>query len=250
MSGSADSEDRPGVVEIPVDRPIWDRFFTVAPLTIVGTMEEGGGHDLAPKHMAMPLGWSNYFCFACSPRHATQVNAQRTGFFTVSFPRPDQVVETSLAAGPREEGGDKPSLAGVSTFPAREVEGVLVEDAYLWLECRLDKVLDGYGANSLIIGEIVAAAVAEGSLRSSDGDDADLLARAALRVFGHGDQALLVAVALEGLFGLIEFVLKTGELLLQPDRCRAGHLVPSIQVIFNIRVGNGVGDARCQRCIG
>jgi len=37
-------------------------------------------------------------------------------------------------------------------------------------------VLDGYGANSLIIGEIVAAAVAEGSLRSSDGDDADLLA--------------------------------------------------------------------------
>jgi len=176
VSGSADSEDRPGVVEIPVDRPIWDRFFTVAPLTIVGTMEEDGGHDLAPKHMAMPLGWSNYFCFACSPRHATQVNAQRTGFFTVSFPRPDQVVETSLAAGPREEGGYKPSLAGVSTFPAREVEGVLVEDAYLWLECRLDKVLDGYGANSLIIGEIVAAAVAEGSLRSSDGDDADLLA--------------------------------------------------------------------------
>lgn len=171
------------MVGIPVDRPIWDRFFAVAPLTIVGTMEEDGGHDLAPKHMAMPLGWSNYFCFACSPSHATQQNAQRTGSFTVSFPRPDQVVETSLAAGPREEGGEKPSLAGVSTFPAREVDGVLVEDAYLWLECHLDKVLDGYGSNSLIIGEIVAAAVSEGSLRSSEDDDADLLAREPLLAY-------------------------------------------------------------------
>lgn len=171
------------MVGIPVDRPIWDRFFAVAPLTIVGTMEEDGGHDLAPKHMAMPLGWSNYFCFACSPSHATQQNAKRTSSFTVSFPRPDQVVETSLAAGPREEGGEKPSLAGVSTFPAREVEGVLVEDAYLWLECHLDKVLDGYGSNSLIIGEIVAAAVAEGSLRSSEDDDADLLAREPLLAY-------------------------------------------------------------------
>ena len=57
-------------VPIPVDKPIWSRFFTVAPLVLVGT-REGDGHDLAPKHMAMPLGWDNYFCFVCSPDHAT-----------------------------------------------------------------------------------------------------------------------------------------------------------------------------------
>jgi flavin reductase (DIM6/NTAB) family NADH-FMN oxidoreductase RutF len=161
-------------VPVPTDSPIWSRFFTIAPLVLVGT-KEGEGHDLAPKHMAMPLGWDNYFCFVCSPTHATQVNAERTGEFTVSFPRPGQIVETSLAAAPREADSSKPSLAAVPTFPAREVDGVLVEDAYLWLECRLDRIIDGFGANTLVIGRVVAASVEEGALRASDSDDADVI---------------------------------------------------------------------------
>jgi flavin reductase (DIM6/NTAB) family NADH-FMN oxidoreductase RutF len=177
----ARSDDRPESIDLPVGNPVWDHFFTVAPLVIVGTME-GGQHDLAPKHMAMPLGWSNYFCFVCSPRHATQRNAEASGVFTVSFPRPSQIVETSMAAAPRED-DDKPSLAAVPVFDARTVDGVLVRDAYLWLECRLDRVLDGFGANSLIIGEITAAAVAEGAYRSVDTDDADLLAAEPLLVY-------------------------------------------------------------------
>lgn len=178
----AESEHPPELVELTVDAPIWDRFFTVAPLVIVGTMEVDG-HDLAPKHMAMPLGWSNYFCFVCAPTHATQRNAQRTGVFTVSFPRPGQIVETSMAAAPRVKGTEKPSLSAVPTFPARTVDGVLVRDAYLWLECRVDRVIDGFGANSLIIGQVVAAAVAEDSERSPETDDADLLAHDPLLVY-------------------------------------------------------------------
>jgi flavin reductase (DIM6/NTAB) family NADH-FMN oxidoreductase RutF len=177
----ARSDDRPESIDLPVATPVWDHFFTVAPLVIVGTME-GGQHDLAPKHMAMPLGWSNYFCFVCSPRHATQRNAEANGAFTVSFPRPSQIVETSMAAAPRED-QDKPSLAAVPVFPARTVDGVLVRDAYLWLECRLDRVLDGFGDNSLVIGEIAAAAVVEGAYRSAETDDADLLAGEPLLVY-------------------------------------------------------------------
>jgi len=169
-------------VPLPMDSPIWKSFFTVAPLVLVGTME-GDGHDLAPKHMAMPLGWSNYFCFACSPRHATQRNAQDTGVFTVSFPRPEQIVETSMAAAPRDAGGDKPGLEAVPTFPATTVDGVLVRDAYLWLECRLNQVVDGFGANTLIIGEVVAAAVDERSVRASEGDDADLIAESPMLAY-------------------------------------------------------------------
>jgi predicted pyridoxine 5'-phosphate oxidase superfamily flavin-nucleotide-binding protein len=60
------------LVSLSTDAPIWDRFFRVAPLVLVGTLEEDGSPDLAPKHMAMPRGWENWFCFACSPRHATQ----------------------------------------------------------------------------------------------------------------------------------------------------------------------------------
>lgn len=172
MSDQAAGDDR--IIQLDVSRSVWDRFFTVAPLTLVGTIEEDGSADLAPKHRAMPLGWSNYFFFVCSPRHGTQRNALRTGFFTVSFPRPDQVVEISMAAAPREE-GEKPSLAVIPTFPARVVEGVLVEGAYLWLECRLDQVIEEYGDDTLIIGEIVAASVSEKAMRDAEADDADLL---------------------------------------------------------------------------
>ena len=80
------------MVPLPLSAPIWDAFFTVAPLVLVGTREEDGSHDLAPKHMAMPLGWQNHFGFVCHPSHATQRNAERTGAFTVSFPRPASVV--------------------------------------------------------------------------------------------------------------------------------------------------------------
>jgi flavin reductase (DIM6/NTAB) family NADH-FMN oxidoreductase RutF len=180
-----DKEISPGrPVPVSVDSPVWPSFFTVAPLVIVGTLEaDGQAHDLAPKHMAMPLGWSNFFCFACSPRHATQRNAERSGEFTVSFPRPEQIVTTSLAAGPRDEAGSKPDLGSIPTFPAREVDGVLVRDAYLWLECRLDRVIEGFGENTLIIGEVVAAAVDQNSVRSSEIDDSDLVQEAPLLAY-------------------------------------------------------------------
>ncbi len=169
-------DDPPALVEIPVGAPVWDRFFTVAPLVIVGT-REGDGHDLAPKHMAMPFGRGNWFCFACSHDHRTQRNARATGAFTVSFPRPGAFVATSLTAAPRQPDDTKPTLAAVPVFPARVVDGVLVRDATLWLECRLDRIVDGYGKALLVIGEIVAAAVAESAYRDPDTDDADLLAR-------------------------------------------------------------------------
>lgn len=171
------------VVELDVGSPIWSRFFLVAPLIVVGTLEEDGAVDLAPKHMAMPLGWQNYFCFVCSPRHATQRNAQRSGQFTVSFPRPGQIVQSSLVASGRSADGSKPAVRASATVPARVVEGVLVRDAYAWLECALERVVDGFGENSLVVGEIVAASVDEHALRASESDDADLVAAAPLLAY-------------------------------------------------------------------
>ena len=173
----------PEFAALPLGTPIWERFFTVAPLVLVGTREADGGHDLAPKHMAMPLGWQNRYCFVCSPRHATYTNAQRTGEFTVSFPTPEQVVATSLAAGPREEDGSKPSLAALETVPARVVDGVLVAGAYLALECRLERVIDGFGENGIVAGEIVAASVAAQAVRGAEVDDHELLARSPLLAY-------------------------------------------------------------------
>jgi flavin reductase (DIM6/NTAB) family NADH-FMN oxidoreductase RutF len=172
-----------GRVTLPLSSPIWGSFFSVSPLTVVGTVEEDGGYDLAPKHMAMPMGWRNYFGFVCSPRHATQRNAERTGAFTVSYPGPDQVLETSFAASPRQEDSSKPGLAALPVVPASTVEGVLLRDAHVWLECELERVIDGFEENTLIVGRVVAASVDERAIRSSEGEDDEVIAAAPLLAY-------------------------------------------------------------------
>ena len=140
------------VVRLPTEVPIWNRFFTVAPLVLVGTKEPDDSYDIAPKHMAMPLGWKDRYCFVCTPRHATYANVRAREEFTVSFPLPETVVVSSLAATAREEGNVKPNLAALTTFPASVVDGVLVEGCYLYLECTLDRVVEGFGDAVLVVG--------------------------------------------------------------------------------------------------
>lgn len=165
--------------------PVWERFFMVSPLVVIATKEPGQGYDLAPKHMVSPMAWENYFGFVCTPIHATYRNIQREKAFTVSFPMPEQVVLTSLSASPRCEDGCKPSLAALPTSPAETIDGVFLTNSYVSLECRLERIIDGFARNSLIVGQIVAAQVAEPALRTSDQDDQDVLARAPLLAYVH-----------------------------------------------------------------
>lgn len=170
-------------VSLDPAQPIWDRFFTVAPLVVVGSRQPDGRYDLAPKHMAMPFGWQNYYGFICSPRHATHRNIARERVFTVSFPRPTQIVTSSLAASPRCDDDEKPILTVLPTRPASRVDGVLVEDCSLALECELHGITDGFGANSLIVGRIVAATVDEDYLRISERDEGEQLFEAPLLAY-------------------------------------------------------------------
>jgi flavin reductase (DIM6/NTAB) family NADH-FMN oxidoreductase RutF len=133
--------------------------------------------------MAFPMGWQNYFGFVCSPRHQTHVNIERTGEFTVSYTKPSQVLYASLAASPRYEGGAKTVLQGFPTFPARKVDGEFIEDAYLFLECRHYKTVDGFGENCLITGEVVAAYAHPDYIRSSELDDQELIHDAPLMAY-------------------------------------------------------------------
>jgi len=182
----SDPEQRDdGWVRLDVEQPIWHHFFTVAPLVLIGTREEDGAPDLAPKHMVTPLSWENWVGFVCSPRHGTYHNAQRDGSFTMSWLRPEQILEASLAAAPREEDASKPALAALPTLPASQVPGVLVAGAYLHLECALDRVVDGFGDNSLMVGRIVAAQVHEDALRGEDRDDNSLVHETPLLAYLH-----------------------------------------------------------------
>ena len=175
----------PQLVELDLNVPIWECFFWVAPLVLVGTRESDGSHDLAPKHMAMPMGWKNYFGFVCTPRHHTYQNIKREGAFTVSYPNSSQLVLTSLAASPRCGDDDKPALSVLPVFPATVVDGVLVQGGMVFLECELDRIVDGFDINSLIVGKVVAAHVDERAQRSPDHDDQSILHEASLLAYLH-----------------------------------------------------------------
>ncbi len=171
------------LVELDLDKPIWDRFFWVSPLAVIGTLEEDGSPNLAPKHMVTPMGWQNYFGFVCTPRHSTYRNIDRDGVFTVSMPRPDQVVLASLCAAPRCDDSAKPVLAALPTRPAKRVKGVHLAQSYLFLECELERAVDGFGENSLVVGRIVQAGVAPDSLRTLERDGQDLIRAAPLLAY-------------------------------------------------------------------
>ena len=170
-------------VELDVERPVWDRFLWVAPLVLIGTVEEDGSLGLAPKHMVTPMGWDNYFGFVCAPRHGTYGNAIREGSFTVSYLRPEQLVQASLAAAPRSGEGGKLSLLTLPIVCAEKVPGPVVEGAYVQLECRVERVVERFGANGLIIGEIVAARVHEDAARTFELEDQRLVAQSPLLVY-------------------------------------------------------------------
>jgi flavin reductase (DIM6/NTAB) family NADH-FMN oxidoreductase RutF len=170
------------LIPLAVDRPIWDRFFGVYSLIIVGS-KENDRYNLAPKHLAIPLGWDNFYAFVCSPQHTTYHNIRQHRAFTVSYPRPSEVLLASLAAAPRCEDLSKPSLLVLPTFPARQVEGVLVQGCSLYLECTLHSILDGFGPNSLIIGNVIAAAAPEDTLRAKDRDESEQIYQSPLLAY-------------------------------------------------------------------
>jgi len=176
---------QPKLTALELDESLWQRVFTVAPLVVVGTREPGGaGYDLAPKHLAAPM-WGPYFSFVCSPDHATYRNALRERAFTVSWPRPSQVLLASLAASPRCGDGEKAALRALPTFPAIGVDGVLLRDGYFFLECQLDRVVDGFGRNSLVVGHILAARADPDALRTLDREDDELVHAQPLLAYLH-----------------------------------------------------------------
>ena len=171
------------LVTLDTRYPIWDQFFTVAPLVVIGTRESGGQYDLAPKHMVTPLGWDNYFGFVCTPSHGTYSNIQREKVFTVSFPTADSVVLASLSASPRCDDQSKPILAALPTFAAQSIDGRFLTEATLFFECELDRIVDGFGENSLIAGKIIAAHLCQQAVRRMDTDDQETLAASPLLVY-------------------------------------------------------------------
>lgn len=175
----------PALIELDTTSSIWEKFFSVFPLVVIGTREADGSDDLAPKHLAMPMSWSNHFGFVCTPRHNTFQNIERTQQFSVTYMRPSQTVLASLAATPRCDDGSKPITQSLPTFAAENIDAPFLKDGYLFLECQLQQRVDDLGDNSLIIGRVTSARIAEEALRTSGQDDEDLVFNAPLLAYLH-----------------------------------------------------------------
>lgn len=189
MTLSDDSD----IVTLQPDQPFFETLYTAAPLVIVGTREADGSENLAPKHMAIPLGWSDHFGFVCTPTHSTFRNVERTGEFTVSYPRPENVLDASLAAAPRDSEGEKPSLTEIETAEADVVDAPAVEGAYAVLECELERVVDGFDEARLVAGEVVAKHVHVDAYRSDDAEPETLLDRAPVLTYLYPDRFAAVS---------------------------------------------------------
>lgn len=147
-------------ISLDVKESIWEHFYTVAPLVVIGTKEDQG-FDLAPKHMATPLGFSDFFGFVCTPRHNTYHNIKKNQRFSVSFVKPDQVLLSSLAAMPRCAVEDFPKeiTNQIPTVTDHEGEVIFIRDSYVMLDCSAHKIIDGFDDYSLITGKINSAKV-------------------------------------------------------------------------------------------
>lgn len=164
--------------------PIWDQVFTVAPLVVIGT-KEGEDYDLAPKHMVTPVSFDNFFGFVCTPDHATYHNIKNTGYFTVSYPIPDKVILASLSAMRRCENitKSKQIVEVLPTIKAKTMDALMVADSYLYLECELYKIVDGFGPNSFITGKITRAVANTNYIRISELDEQEQIIKNPLLVY-------------------------------------------------------------------
>ena len=111
------------------DCPIWERVFTVNPLVLIGTQERDGGYNLAPKHMAFPMGWENYFGFVCTPRHVDLPQRQTGGSLHGQLPPTYAGGAGEPCRLPARGRRRQARLDALPTFPASEVDGVFIRDA-------------------------------------------------------------------------------------------------------------------------
>lgn len=188
------ADHKTNMIEIDLDQDVWSQCYTVHSLVVIGSKEESGGYNFAPKHMAMPLGFSNQFGFMGTPRKSTYRNVKREKAFTVSYPKPSQLVVSSLTATRREDDDSKPILDQVPTVASKVVDGKFIEDSYFHLECKLTECLGKFGEWEIVVGEIVAARVQKEAARKRGNgmDESKLIYESPLLAYLHPDRFSIV----------------------------------------------------------
>lgn len=147
-------------IELPLDS-FGRRFFRPTSLVLVTTLSPLGVGNVAPKTQVMPVGRKGYWAFACCDRHHTYQNVARQGEFVINIPGPELIEQVSQAAAEFPPGTDEISGAGLTAIASRVVGVPSIAECRVHLEFKNYQILDGFGEESLVIGEVVAVTVDE-----------------------------------------------------------------------------------------
>jgi flavin reductase (DIM6/NTAB) family NADH-FMN oxidoreductase RutF/uncharacterized protein YciI len=155
-------------VAFPADKADWHPSVLPGPVVLVSTVNGAGEPNIAPKSFISMMAFGGpVLAFGCHRSHATARNAETAGEFVVNFP-PEALAER-IWAMPGSHGAQRITRSGLTLLPARAVAPPLVAECKAHLECTTELVTR-LGAEVVVFGKIVAAAIDEDCLGSSLAD--------------------------------------------------------------------------------
>lgn len=129
------------------------------PVVLVSTKDEKGGYDIAPVAWNCPLGKNPpRLLIVVGKRHRTCENITAAGEFIICVPHVSQaemVRETGSVSG-REI--DKFDSMNIEAFAGSSVDAMIPEGCVGYLECKVEKVIDG-GHVDIVAAEVLRAVV-------------------------------------------------------------------------------------------
>ncbi len=140
------------------------------PIAFVSSISAEGHLNLAPFSFFM-IGGSNPPSLAFSPTQSavgpkdTLRNIEETGEFVVNLVHREMAQAMNLTAKGYPHEVSEWEEAGLTQFPSLHVKPARVAESLVHFECRLFQVVahgDGPGAARYVIGEVLAAHLAEG----------------------------------------------------------------------------------------
>jgi len=143
-------------VELKLDEFVGKFFFKPESVALVTTISISGVPNVAPKTQVMPIGRKNYWAFACCGSHHTYQNVVQQGEFVINIPGPELIDHISRSSADFPLGTDEIKAAGLTALSSKIVVPPSIAECRVHIECRRYQVLDGFGNDSLIIGQVIA----------------------------------------------------------------------------------------------
>ena len=141
-------------MKIRFEKPSWSEVIYGVPVVLVSTRSPAGVDNVSPYGMCMPIS-SNppLYVIGVHPTRDTYGYIRDRKEFGINLLTPalkQACVETSKGIPPEESEFD---LAGLTRFPAAEIDVALVEESPANLECRLHWMKSA-GDHDVVVGEL------------------------------------------------------------------------------------------------